>query len=139
MTTNAQAAYSKHKVESWSRVDMLLALYDSGITSISAAEEAERTGDSETADKLRMKALRVIQGLIAGLDLNQGEVPKQMLRLFEYMHHAIHTRQPGHLESARNILTSLHESFQEIRTEAIALEKNGEIPSLETTRFQFTA
>jgi flagellin-specific chaperone FliS len=112
---------------------MLIALYDSGITSLNGAREAQRGGDPLAANTHRLKALRVVHALAAGLDLSHGEVPQQIARLCEYMQHSLLAATPESIESALKIMNTLRDAFSAVRDQAAELERLGQIPQPHVT------
>ena len=57
---------------------MLIELYAAAIRHVQNGIEAERDQDEVNSCLCRLKAVRVIQGIVAGLDLSQGEVPQNI-------------------------------------------------------------
>ncbi len=96
----AKQVYEAQRAQGWTRADMLIALYDSGITSLHGTREAVMSGDMAAATTHRLKALRVVHALAAGLDMSQGEIPQQIARLCEYMQNALLETTPASVESA---------------------------------------
>jgi flagellar biosynthetic protein FliS len=130
---NPYRAYEQSGTTRTTRVDMILALYDGAIASVENGRSALLANDAARAYSLLMKAQQFIEGLAAGLDLSQVEATINLLRLFEFCAHCVGSGSPEKLEAAVKVLKTLREGYQEIRTEAIRLERTGEIPPLEST------
>ena len=130
--TAPHLAYQQHRANEWYRIDMLLALYDAAIRNVDAAIAAASRGDADLTRKHRHKALRIVLELYAGLDLSYGEVPQRVAQLCEFMQHVLLTSESPQLASVRTVLRSLQEGFREIRAEAIALERAGKIPGVDS-------
>ncbi|MEM7314986.1 MAG: flagellar protein FliS, partial [Planctomycetota bacterium] len=112
MNTKPEIAYSQQRSQSWTRVDMLLSLYRSGISSLDAAIEAKKLKDDAQSSLHRLKAIRVIYGIAAGLDMNHGSVPEQIARLCEFSQFALQTDSLESMESVRTILSTLSSAFE---------------------------
>jgi flagellin-specific chaperone FliS len=110
---------------------MLLALYRSGISSLDAAIDASESGKTADANLHRLKALRVIYGIAAGLDMNHGSVADQIARLCEFSQFALQDHTVDSMKSVRDILKTLRSAFEEIREDAVLLEQKGVIPRID--------
>ena len=112
----------------WTRVDMLLALYDRAIASTRGAELAKEAGnDAQFAEKF-MDAQKCILAIHGGLKPDEFEIAFDIARLL----HFVLTRLSEHkFEEAAHFLDKLRASFESIRDEATELEKAGQIPPLE--------
>ncbi|MCR9115975.1 MAG: flagellar protein FliS [bacterium] len=123
------SAYKDNSLVHWTRVDMLLAIYNSAIGQI---EQIGQTTDEAEQTTLRLKSVRLVTHLLAGLDLKQGEVPQRIEQLLEFTNHRLVEATPEADADALKILTMLRDAFEEIREEANELESRGEIPPLNT-------
>lgn len=128
---NGVEIYRQQRALSWTRVDLLLALYNSAIRDIDEALAAIDSNDAETSRQKRNHAMRVVLQLQTGLDFDYGELPVNVFRLCEFVQHALLTGEKERLVSARGVLATLHEAFEAIRTEAVELEGRGELPPVE--------
>ncbi len=112
----------------WTRIDMLLALYDRAIASVRGAQMARESGNETLfADKF-IDAQKCILAIHGGLKPDEFEIAFDIARLL----HFVLTRlgEYDFDESAR-FLEKLRGSFEAIRDEATQLEKAGKIPPLE--------
>ena len=135
----AEAAYGEQRANGWSRIDMLLALYESGINKVKSAIEATEAGDQLAANNHRLRTMKVVQGIAAGLDIDDSEVVNSIASLCEFMSHALEVGSMEQLLATEKVLITLRDGFKSIRAEAVALEKNGDIPPIDSTSaFQFT-
>lgn len=129
--SSVHASYLTQRVHAWTRVDMLIALYESGIRTVERLIEAHRTGDAGQVAEHRSKAIRIVLELVGGLDHSHGDLPHQLARLCEYMQHALLTGDDADYHSVRHVLVTLRDAFEEIRGEAAKLEQDGNIPPIE--------
>src|SRR5581483_1394384 len=130
---NPYQAYSQSGTTGMTRVDMILALYDGAIRSIENARAALLENNASRAYPHLMNAQQFVAGLAAGLDLSQAEATVNLLRLFEFAAHCIASGSLEKLEGAAKVLKTLREGYQEIRPEAIRLERTGEIPPIQSS------
>ena len=136
---SVEEAYGKRRAQSWSRIDMLLALYESGISRLTLAISATENGETVAANQHRLKAMGIVQGIAAGLEMNDSEIVKSIARLCEFISHAIREGTVAKLESAKTVLSTLRDGFTSIREEAVALEEGGTIPRIDSnSAFNFT-
>jgi flagellin-specific chaperone FliS len=128
--------YTKNQqqtVPSWTRIDMLLALFDGGVDRCEQALAALERQDHHAAKKLLVKARLIVMGLASGVIADGDPVTTTILQLYEY---ALHSLGQGGIEDVRgtlNVLRILRDGFQKIRPEAVALERSGAIPPINTT------
>jgi flagellar protein FliS len=124
-------AYRQTQAQSWTRVDMLLALYDKALMSIDIGVEALTAGRMEEVPVARMRLQRVLLGLIDGLDLQSDETSRQIAQLLVFAMRKAADPEAQSWQDARRVLTPLREAFAGIRDVAAAAEKNGEIPPID--------
>ena len=116
-----------------SRVDMLIAIYDATIAATQNAVDLLRSDRVHEAALAKSQAL-VLVGLIeSGLDLSQGEIPKQIKELCGFIEQALLNSDPEEIAAATRVLSNLRDGFAGIKEEAVALEELGEIPPVSRT------
>ena len=127
---NAYQKYRKDEPTGWTRIDLLLALYDKALERLDRAEAALRAGDPETALPQLAKTQLIVTELAAGVrvDVNP-EANTNMLRLYEYAAHELARATPEAIDNARKVLRTLREGFEAVRAEANELERTGRLPS----------
>ncbi len=86
--------------------------------------------DRRAADLLLSRSRLLVCGLAAGVDVSQGELPRNFMRLFEFVGRRIATGKVEGLDAALGILTTLQSAIQGIREEATQLERDGAIPPI---------
>jgi flagellin-specific chaperone FliS len=116
----------------WTRIDMLLALYDGAIQRCEQALEALDKQDEKTAQARLIKARLIVMGLVSGV-VADDEVTTNILRLCEYVLHVLEKGGRDNVRAALNVLRILRDGFQKIRPEAAELERQGAIPPINTT------
>jgi hypothetical protein len=111
---------------------MLLALYNSVQDNISSGIMLLQQGENDAIALLRLKIHRQLLGLIDGLNLDQGEIPRNVLRLLEFVWNQLNTSDPRVWDNGLRVIKTLKSGFEGIADEARRLEVEGKIPSLET-------
>jgi flagellar protein FliS len=122
-------SYKQQQSVSWTRVDMLIALYTGAIERLDDGVQALRENRSEAAAKALARAQLVVSEIAAGVNPDMGQVPQNVLRLCEFVLHCIQEGNLKKLEAARLVLDTLREGLMGIREEANRLERAGEIPA----------
>ncbi len=114
----------------WTRIDMLIHVYDHAIDSLRAGQRIlqEEAGDCIGA---RIDAQRKILLIADGLALDHGDTPMQILRLCVFALDQIRTDSADAWAAAARVLETVREGFLGIRDEARAAEHSGLIPQLE--------
>jgi flagellin-specific chaperone FliS len=112
-------------IKGWTRIDMLLALYDRTIENVQVAEAAYSANESQTFVDAQIAASQCILGLYEGLDTKE-ESAQNVARLLHFV--------AGRLEEkdfaqAIKFLQRLRDSFAQVRDEANTLEQDGKIPA----------
>jgi flagellar biosynthetic protein FliS len=112
----------------WTRIDLLLALYDGALERLDKAEAALRAGDQATAVPLLARAQLIVTALASGVrvDVNE-EMGTNMLRLYDFVVRELAVPQVERIGNARKVLRDLREGFEAIREEANDLERKGQI------------
>jgi flagellar secretion chaperone FliS len=137
---NPYQAYQQRQATSWTRVEMLLALFDGAIERLEAAAAAFERNDLATARRLLTRAWLIVGLLAAGLNFDYGQLPQKLGQLYDFALRRIRLYTPQGTADALRILRILREGFQKIRPEAVRLEREGVIPPLDANRgFQATA
>lgn len=130
MMTNRHSAYRQSSATSWTRIDMLLALYDAAVFASEHAVEAIHMGHQDKLISQRHRAQRLITELLAGVDAEQGEMANNVYRLLMFSLMQTTGSSVGEWKSVASILQQLRDAFAEIRDEAARLEQTGQIPAL---------
>lgn len=121
-------AYQQQTGTGWTRIDLLLALYDGAIDQIELAASALAQKDSQAAKPLLHRAGLLVSGMVAGTNPEGGDISFNLLRLYEHVLHGLQTGRPDNLKSALDVLRTLREGFLGIRADAQQLERSGSIP-----------
>lgn len=114
----------------WTRIDLLLALYDGALERLDRAEAAIRAGTVSAAIPLLARVQLIVTELAAGVrpEVNPA-VATNILHLYEFVAHQLREPQLDRIASARKILRTLREGFEGVRAEANELERTGQFPS----------
>src|SRR5205085_7402956 len=110
------------------RVDLLLSLFERAVVRLRQAHEALTQQQPDLACELLVKAEILVQAIASGVNLDQGPLAQDLLRLYEFALFAIREATPEKVDAALQVLSSLHEAFRQIREEASELERKGLIP-----------
>ncbi len=127
---NLQNYSMDNMVKGWTRVDMLIALYDRTISAIELAQQAKGQGDNAQMAAHLIQVNRFILALHSGLDIDNSELAGNIARLLNFVAYRLEQQNFG---EAIRFLTKLQATFEEIREEATKLEKDGKIPPLMST------
>lgn len=132
--SNPYEVYKKQRAASWTRVDMVVALYDEAIKKLDHAIVQIENGDDAEAKRSCLRVVQVVACLRSGVDSEAGSLPSDILRLYHFVDRCVTSGQPQDLEAARNVLVPIRDSFLEIRDSAAELEQEGKIPPLQLDR-----
>ncbi len=128
---NPYQKYKQISSRSWTRVDMLLVVYDQVVTALNDGVRLLREDRTTELPAVRLRAMRTLLAIADGLDLKQGDVPNQVLRLVEYSLEQIKSQSADAWLSAAEVINKLRAGFQEIQEQARKDEYEGRIPALD--------
>ncbi len=115
---NPYSTYMQQQTVGWTRIDLLLALFDGAIERLLKAREELERGDALAATSLLARAQLIVAELAAGIDLRHGELPRNLLRLYTFAAQRIQLGKTENIDEALHILNILREGMQGIREEA---------------------
>lgn len=122
-------SYQRTAAAAWTRIDLLLTVYDVGIQTAQAALNALAAGDEAGAVRCRLKFYRVLMQILDGLD-TRYETTQNIQRLALFMFDRSTKGRPEDWRSVLRILQILREGFGAIRDQAIEMEAQGLIPGV---------
>lgn len=132
---NAYQAYRRPEPAGWTRMDLLLALYDKALERLDRAEAALAAGDPHPAVQQLLKVQFTLTELSAGVNLDANpELGTNLLRLYEYVAHELKAPNADGIRNARKVLRTLREGFEGVREEGNAVERRGAVPAAEQVR-----
>lgn len=126
-------AYRRQTQFAWTRVDMLLAIYDATIASLDAGIEAMQGQDQKMDPAHQLRASQLLLLILDGIDAEGSEVAARIRDLCLFCVNQVSSPTVAAWTSARDVLSTLREGFQAIREEAIQLEAAGVIPQVSQT------
>lgn len=112
----------------WTRIDMLLAIYDRGITAIRGADEAKNENDPHRQARHTLEAQKCILALHGGLNPDESEVALNVARLLNFVLLCLEQQR---FSDAVQILEQLRSGFEAIHDDAVKMEREGKIPPLD--------
>ncbi|HEY1188601.1 MAG TPA: flagellar export chaperone FliS [Gemmata sp.] len=116
----------------WTRIDLLLALYDKALERLDRAEAALRAGDTSGAVTLLLKTQELVMALAQGVRVEVNpEVNTNILRLYEFAMHELARANVKAIANVRKVLRTLREGFEAIRAEANAMERDGRLAPMD--------
>lgn len=122
-------SYQRSTAASWTRIDLLLTVYDVGIQTANAALTALAADDGDEATRQRLKFYRVLMQILDGLDPSY-ETTQNIQRLALYMFDRATRGTTDDWRTVLKILNTLREGFQAIREEAVEMESRGLVGSV---------
>ncbi len=123
----------------WTRIEMLLALYNGALERLDQAEAALKTGNKKTAIPLMARTQLIVSALAAGVRPGPNqEMTTNMLRLYDFVVRQLTEPELQRIIDARKILRNLRQGFEAIREEANHLERTGQIPPAEQMQLILT-
>ena len=125
---NPYSAYSQQQTTGWTRIDLVLALYNGAIERLTKARAELERGNTRAATSLLVKAQLIVAEMAAGVDLRYGEIPCNLLRLYAFVVERISLCKIEDIDAALRVLNTLREGMHGIREEAVQLERDGKIP-----------
>lgn len=115
---NPYQQYRRNQVETAGPGQLVLLLFNGALRFIQQAVGAMESRDLEGANRYLGRAQAIISELMGSLDLEQGEVARNLFNLYEYIHYRLvqgnikKTVSP--LEEAAGLLRELRDSWEEM-------------------------
>ena len=128
---NPRHNYMTTQSLAWTRIDMLLLIYDQAVTTLNEGARLLENNRASELTPVSLKAMRTLLMIADGLNLNHGELPTQVLRLVVFSLDQIKTQSPDAWRSASDVMSKVREGFQEIQEQARKDEYEGRIPALD--------
>ncbi|MBL8817653.1 MAG: hypothetical protein JNL58_16625 [Planctomyces sp.] len=130
---NPHHLYKDQNRFSWTRIDMLLVVYEQTIDAIQRGADAIAAGRTNELISIRLRTMKCLVTIIDGLNQNAGDTPQQILRLCLFVLDQVETDELESWQSALKIMQTLYDGFQGIQDEAREAEHRGEIPALDAS------
>ena len=127
--------YKTSQTLAWTRIDMLL-IYDQAVATLSEGVRLLENNRLAELHPVSLKAMRTLLMIADGLNLDQGELPAQVMRLVVFSLDQIKTQSPQAWRDAARVMSTLREGFQEIQEQARQDEYAGRIPALDAVHNQ---
>ena len=118
----------ENMIKSWTRIDMLLELYERTIAAVRMAQKAQAADDKAQMQLQVYESHKLILAIHSGLKVDESEIAHNVARLLGFIVLRI---DEGNFEEAVQFLEKLHSGYADIREEAATLEANGEISPLQ--------
>jgi flagellin-specific chaperone FliS len=116
-------AYRQQSARSWTRIDLLLALYDAGIQALEAGATALRAGDERAARRHRSRTQRVLIEILDGLNPDFPETTGRIRQLALCVLSCVTGADPSRWDAAARILSTLRSAYDAVRSDALSFEE----------------
>lgn len=133
------SAYKSQSPQPWTRIELLLALYDRAVENLDNCLGSLAKNDTASYVLQRTRAAAIVTAIRSGVLTEYGEIPNKVDQLCEYVQMCLAEGTGERISSARKVMNSLREGFKGICDEANRLERAGEIPSLPHVSTTFEA
>ncbi len=119
MASDPHSAYKSTQIETASREQILLMLYDGAIKFMEQARDAMEEGNHERSHRKLIRAQDIVTELMASLDMDLGgEVAEDLYDLYDYVLHnlvqANVEKDADRLQEVIPVMQQLHETWDEI-------------------------
>lgn len=131
---NPHLRYQTTQTYSWTRIDMLLTIYEHVVASLTEGAVLLEQDRPSQLLPVRIRAQKALLAVADGLDLEQGELPTQVLRLVVFALDQVRTDEASRWRSAARVMSTLRDGFAEIQDQMRLAEYDGKIPALDAVR-----
>ncbi len=116
----AHQAYTRSRQHGWTRIDMIIALYQATLNSM---EELERQlAEGRPLPATQMKLQRRLLGILAGLDLSAGDLPMGIGQLVRWALSQLPIPDPRVWHHVIRTFRTICQAYESIRPEAAEQE-----------------
>lgn len=130
---NQTAVYRQNAAHQWTRIDMLIAIYESLEETLQQGIEHSGRSEQPHIPLIRLKAQRLVLALLDGIDPHAEGVTRQISALLLHVLDRLGEPTLTDWQHAAAIIGTLAEGFREIRMAARELESQGKVPPLMLT------
>lgn len=128
---NPVSTYKTTSSLSWTRVDMLLLIYEKLVTSLQDGMRRIERQQTDQLSEVRFEVHRCLVTLVEGLNPDVDQIPGQIMRLSLFVMDQIQADSLSGWSAACKVMQTLREGFEEIQSEAREAEYTGKIPPVE--------
>lgn len=128
---NPHLKYKTVQSYSWTRVDMLILVYDQAVSALSEGARLLEQNRSAELPAVKLRAMKTLLAIAEGLNLQRGELPIQVLRLVVFALDQVRIESAEAWRSAESVISTLRAGFLEIQDQARNDEYEGRIPALD--------
>lgn len=128
---NPHLKYKTVQSYSWTRVDMLILVYDQAVSALSEGARLLEQNRKAELPAIKLRAMKTLLAIAEGLNLQKGELPIQVLRLVVFALDQVRIESAEAWRSAESVISTLRAGFLEIQDEARKDEYEGRIPALD--------
>lgn len=120
---DAHQAYTGSRRHSWTRIDMIIALYQATLQSMEQLQE--QLAEGHILPTTQAKLQRRLLGIFAGLDLSGGNIPVQIGQLVRWALSQLPTPDPQVWSQVIHSFRTVCQAYEAIRPEAAEQELAG--------------
>ena len=117
---SAHQAYSGSRRHSWTRIDMLIALYQATLQSMEQLQVQVAEGRVHPATQVQLQ--RRLLGILAGLDLSAGDLPVGIGQLVRWALSQLPTPDPQVWRHVIQSFRTICQAYESIRPEVAERE-----------------
>jgi flagellin-specific chaperone FliS len=129
---NPHLKYRNAKAIAWTRIDMLLVIYEAAIEALDRGVNILESQELSDLPHARIDAQRRVLLIAEGLSIDEDPTAAHIMNLCVFVLDQIQTDSLENWKTSVKLIETLHEGFQEIADDARELERTGQIPQLET-------
>jgi flagellin-specific chaperone FliS len=131
---NPHLKYKTAQSWSWTRVDMLLLVYEQAVSSLNEGARLLEQNKLREFPAVQFRAMRALLAIADGLDLQKGDLPINILQLVVFSLDRVKAREASEWRDAARLMNTVREGFMEIQDEARKAEYEGRVPALDSIR-----
>ena len=128
---NPHNKYRTATAISWTRIDMLLLIYENAIESLDRGIAVLESDDHSDLMFARVEAQRRILLIAEGLSVDEDPTAAHIMNLCVFILDQLASDDLEKWKTSLKLIETLHEGFQQIADEARELERKGSIPQLQ--------
>jgi flagellin-specific chaperone FliS len=128
--TSAHQAYRRSSFTQWTRIDLLVALYQATERSLNSGAVAIERQNLPEINRLLLKIQQQFLAIIEGID-DSDDTAANVKRLLTFCLGCVASQQTTRWRDAARIVGELRAAFESIQDVGRAMESRGEIPPID--------
>ena len=126
--SHSPAAYQSVPTK-WTRIDLLIALYDRTVATLRLLAEAISADDPHVM-KFKTRTIFLLDQIVDGIDSEECTFATEIMSICQFALRGVEENNVETINASASAIAKVQDGFSHIRSDAVALENVGTIPPI---------